>query len=100
MGEPIKHLDINHNHEAGLIPVATQRYIRQQASEIERLNAERDDLMKAVKALLDCPVIADRDLEPAWLCQETAEAVELAAGLLLKAHRAKARAAIRSEGDE
>ena len=37
MTDDIKHLDINHNHEAGLIPFATQQYIRQQAAEIERL---------------------------------------------------------------
>jgi hypothetical protein len=39
-------------------------------------------LAGAIEKLLACPCIADRDLEPAWLCSETAEAVAFARAAL------------------
>jgi hypothetical protein len=50
MGAPIKHLEISHNHEAGLIPFATQQYIRQQQAEIEKL---RDLLRVGIEVSAD-----------------------------------------------
>lgn len=71
-------------------------HLRAGADEIERKNAEIASLLNtladertesmrlraALRGLLQCPHIADRDIEPAWIEPETEDAIAIARAAL------------------
>ena len=50
----------------------------QYCAEAAKLAAENEKLRAALKELLACPHVADRDIDPAWIEPETEAAVEAA----------------------
>ena len=51
MSDLLKHLDINHNHEAGLIPRATQRKIREAADLLDECELVIDAMRQEIQNL-------------------------------------------------
>lgn len=56
----------------------------QAADEIERLTRQLAEAREALLALVQCPCISERDMEPAWRCTETDEAERRARAVLAR----------------
>jgi uncharacterized protein YcaQ len=83
----LQHLDISCNHEAGLIPVSTQRLIRAFAARLAKVAAERDEWhAECLKQNADLFAMIDRvaELEAALAASRSDAINEFAANAGMK----------------